>query len=237
MLELQDVTCAYGQVQAVRSLSLVVQQGEVVALLGPNGAGKSTTLRAISGMVRLRSGHIHFDGTDIGRSAPERIVRLGLVHVPEGRQVFARLSVMQNLLLGAFVRGRRARIDDDIVRILDLFPALKDRRTQLAGSLSGGEQQMLAIGRGLMAEPRFLMLDEPSLGLAPIIVERIFDAIDAINEQGTTILLVEQNARIALESSDRAYVLSAGTLATSGKSLDLLEQRSVREAYLGERAG
>jgi len=203
-------------------------------LLGANGAGKSTTLRAISGLLRPRAGHIHFDGADITGAMPDAIVRAGLVQVPEGRQVFARLSVLQNLRLGAMVRGKEARIDDDLERIYRLFPRLKERQGQQAGSLSGGEQQMLAIGRGMMANPRFLMLDEPSLGLAPVVIERIFDAIDEINEQGTAILLVEQNARLALEFSDRAYVLVTGRLALSGPSRELLEMPSVREAYLGQ---
>jgi len=234
LCELQDVTCAYGPVRAVRDLSLTVSAGEVVALLGANGAGKSTTLRAISGLLRPRAGHIHFDGADITGAMPDAIVRAGLVQVPEGRQVFARLSVLQNLRLGAMVRGKEARIDDDLERIYRLFPRLKERQGQQAGSLSGGEQQMLAIGRGMMANPRFLMLDEPSLGLAPVVIERIFDAIDEINEQGTAILLVEQNARLALEFSDRAYVLVTGRLALSGPSRELLEMPSVREAYLGQ---
>ncbi len=203
-------------------------------MLGANGAGKSTTLRAISGLLRPRAGHIHFDGADITGAMPDAIVRAGLVQVPEGRQVFARLSVLQNLRLGAMVRGKEARIDDDLERIYRLFPRLKERQGQQAGSLSGGEQQMLAIGRGMMANPRFLMLDEPSLGLAPVVIERIFDAIDEINEQGTAILLVEQNARLALEFSDRAYVLVTGRLALSGPSRELLEMPSVREAYLGQ---
>jgi branched-chain amino acid transport system ATP-binding protein len=212
-----------------------VSEGEAVALLGANGAGKSTTLRAISGLLRVRSGQILFGGVPITRCPPDEIVRAGVVHVPEGRQVFARLSVLQNLRLGAFVRGRGARIEDDLARIYDLFPILRERRSQQAGSLSGGEQQMLAIGRGLMAHPKFLMLDEPSLGLAPIMVERIFSAIDEINAQGTTILLVEQNARLALEFSDRAYVLVTGEIALSGPSLELLEMPSVREAYFGQK--
>ena len=203
-------------------------------MLGANGAGKSTTLRAISGLLRPRAGHIHFDGADITGAMPDAIVRAGLVQVPEGRQVFARLSVLQNLRLGAMVRGKEARIDDDLERIYRLFPRLKERQGQQAGSLSGGEQQMLAIGRGMKANPRFLMLDEPSLGLAPVVIERIFDAIDEINEQGTAILLVEQNARLALEFSDRAYVLVTGRLALSGPSRELLEMPSVREAYLGQ---
>jgi branched-chain amino acid transport system ATP-binding protein len=237
MLELREITCAYGGIAAVRSLSLAVNDGEVVALLGANGAGKSTTLRTISGLMHPRSGSIVFDGKEITRAAPDKIVRGGIVHVPEGRQVFARLSVLQNLMLGAFARGARTGIQDDLTRIYDLFPILKERSAQLAGSFSGGEQQMLAIGRGLMSRPAFLMLDEPSLGLAPIVVERIFEAIDEINEQGTTILLVEQNARLALEFSDRAYVLVTGELALSGPSDELLEMPSVREAYLGQKVG
>jgi len=237
LCELRDVTCAYGAVQAIRGLSLTVGAGEVVALLGANGAGKSTTLRAISGLLRARAGQILFDGADITRRAPDAIVRAGVVHVPEGRQVFARLTVLQNLRLGAMVREKGARIDEDLERIYGLFPRLKERRAQQAGSLSGGEQQMLAIGRGMMANPRFLMLDEPSLGLAPLVIERIFDVIDEINEQGTAILLVEQNARLALEFSDRAYVLVTGELAVSGPSAELLEMPSVREAYLGQKVG
>jgi len=233
MLELRDVSSGYGQLLAVRRLSLEVRHGEVVALLGANGAGKTTTLRTISGMLRPRDGEIVYDGESIAGAKPDRIVRRGAVHVPEGRQVFASLSVRDNLRLGAITRTGDAMVAKDLARVHELFPKLAERGDQLAGSLSGGEQQMLAIGRALMCRPRFLMLDEPSLGLSPLFVERIFDAIDEINEQGTTILLVEQNARIALAASDRAYVLASGEVVLEGASEALADDPRLHATYLG----
>lgn len=233
-LELHDVTVAYGNLEAVRSLSLVVEQGEIVALLGANGAGKSSLLRAISGLVHLRSGRILVAGQDVTGWPADRITRFGVVHVPEGRQVFNRLSVLENLRVGSFAHvGSGSSESLDLV--YELFPQLHERESQIAGSLSGGEQQMLAIGRGLMGRPRILMLDEPSLGLAPLLIERIYDAIEQINQLGTTVLVVEQNVRLVLQSSDRAYVIAAGQLQLSGNSEDLIDDPAVQEAYLGSR--
>jgi len=233
MLELRGVSSGYGPLLAVRNLSLTVARGEVVALLGANGAGKTTTLRTISAMVRARAGEIVYDGAPIAAQKPDAIVRRGLVHVPEGRQVFASLSVRDNLRLGAIARAQDGAVAEDLARVHELFPILAERAGQLAGSLSGGEQQMLAIGRALMCRPQLLMLDEPSLGLSPLFVERIFDAIDEINEQGTTILLVEQNARLALAASDRAYVLVNGSLALEGASEQLAGDDRLHATYLG----
>jgi branched-chain amino acid transport system ATP-binding protein len=233
MLALRDVSSGYGPLLAIRKLTIEVGRGEVVALLGANGAGKTTTLRTISGMLRAREGSIVYDDDAIESAKPDAIVRGGLVHVPEGRQVFATLTVRDNLRLGAITRGDRDGVGKDLERVHALFPVLADRGTQLSGSLSGGEQQMLAIGRALMCRPRFLMLDEPSLGLSPLYVERIFDAIDEINEQGTTILLVEQNARLALAASDRAYVLVGGEVALAGRSDDLAGDPRLDATYLG----
>jgi len=234
ILELDDITVAYGNLEAVRGLSLTVERGEIVALLGANGAGKSTTLRAISGLIRPRTGRITVDGQDMTGWAADRIARAGLVHVPEGRQVFARLTVRENLLVGAVASTDKSHTDAlDVVH--ELFPVLMERRNQLGGSLSGGEQQMLAIGRGLMGQPTLLMLDEPSLGLAPLVIERIYDAIEAINARGTTVLVVEQNVHLVLQSSDRAYVIASGELQLSGNSEDLVNDPAVQDAYLGVR--
>jgi branched-chain amino acid transport system ATP-binding protein len=233
-LELHDVTVAYGNLEAVRSFSLVVERGEIVALLGANGAGKSTLLRAISGLVRPRSGRILVDGRDVTGWPADRITRHGVVHVPEGRQVFNRLTVGENLRVGSFAHGNNAS-PDSLRLVYDLFPQLQERESQIAGSLSGGEQQMLAIGRGLMGQPKILMLDEPSLGLAPLLVERIYDAIEQINSMGTTVLVVEQNVHLVLRSSDRAYVIASGQLQLVGDSEDLIDDPAVQEAYLGVR--
>jgi branched-chain amino acid transport system ATP-binding protein len=232
-LELHDVSVAYGKLQAVRALSLRVEVGEAVALLGANGAGKSTTLRSISGLGRPRTGRILINGEDATGWPADRIAHAGVVHVPEGRQVFARMTVRENLMVGQFARPAAEPIDRELEHVQTLFPLLRDRAHQRAGSLSGGEQQMLAIGRALMGSPKVLMLDEPSLGLAPLVIERIFDAIDQINEGGTSVLLVEQNVRLALASSDRAYVLASGELRVAGRSEHLAEDASVQEAYLG----
>ncbi len=229
MLTVRNLCAAYGAVQALRDVSFDVPDGSVVALLGANGAGKSTTLKTLSGIVRPSRGEITFDGTPTARMSPAAIVRLGVVHCPEGRQVFPGFTVRENLLVGSYARGNRDHLD----RILDVFPALRPRLRQLAGTLSGGEQQMLAIGRALMAEPRLLLLDEPSLGLAPVIVEHIFDIIAGLREQGVAVLLVEQNAMLALELADWAYALSHGEVRLSNAAADLRGSDAIRHAYLG----
>ncbi len=234
LLALENVSVNYGGIQAVRGVNLEVNTGEVVTLIGANGAGKSTTLRAISRLLKLREGAIRFDGREITGTAPDAVVTLGIAHCPEGRQVLARQSVEDNLELGAYVRRDFAAIRDDIGKMYDLFPRLGERRNQSAGTLSGGEQQMLAIARALMSRPRLLLLDEPSLGLAPLIVLEIFSIIRNLNEQGTTILLVEQNARLAMQNSHRTYVIEAGQITFTGPSRELLEDERVMRAYLGD---
>lgn len=237
LLEVEGLRVRYGGVEAVQGISLEVRQGEVVTLLGANGAGKSTTLRAISGLVSPAAGSIRFDGHELTRLPAHAIVELGVAHVPEGRKVFATLTVEENLNLGGYSRRRdRRAVEEGRERVYALFPRLKERRHQLAGTLSGGEQQMLAIGRGLMAAPRLLLLDEPSLGLAPKLVIEIFRTIRAINEQGVTVLLVEQNARLALRVAQRGYVLETGRLALGGDARELRENPQVQEAYLGGRS-
>lgn len=233
LLELDNLSINYGAIQAVRNLSLEVNEGEVVTLIGANGAGKSTTLRAVSRLLKPREGSIRFDGRDITGKAPDAVVRLGIAQSPEGRQVLARQSVQDNLELGAYVRRDRHAIRDDMARMYRLFPRLEERRDQSAGTLSGGEQQMLAIARALMSRPRLLLLDEPSLGLAPLIVLEIFSIIRNLNAEGVTILLVEQNAKLAMQHSHRTYVLEAGQITFSGASQALLEDERVLHAYLG----
>jgi branched-chain amino acid transport system ATP-binding protein len=232
LLEVKDLHTFYGNIEALKGISLEVEEGEIVTLIGSNGAGKSTTLRSISGLTPPREGSIRFDGREIGETAPQDIVRLGISQSPEGRRCFPRMSVRDNLELGAFLR-RDFRLQDDLDRVYELFPRLKEREKQKAGTMSGGEQQMLAIGRALMAEPRLLLLDEPGMGLAPILVERIYETIRSINEQGTTILLVEQNANSALDVSNRGYVLETGTVALTDKSSELKTNPEVQKAYLG----
>jgi len=232
LLEVEDLHTYYGNIEALKGISLTVNAGEVVTLIGSNGAGKSTTLRSISGLTPPRSGSIRFRGRDISVTPAQDIVRLGISHAPEGRRCFARMTVLENLELGAFLRRDEA-IRDDLARVFDLFPRLEERRKQKAGTMSGGEQQMLAIGRALMASPDLLLLDEPSMGLAPILVERIYETIAEISRQGTTILLVEQNANFALEVSDRGYVLETGTIAFTNNADALREDENVRKAYLG----
>jgi branched-chain amino acid transport system ATP-binding protein len=234
VLELRDVHTYYGSIHALKGISLEVRQGEVVTLIGANGAGKSTTLRSINGIVHPRQGTIRFQNRDITDTPPHEIVRMGISQSPEGRRLFSRMSVLENLEMGAFQRTDRAALGDDLERVYGLFPRLHERRSQKAGTLSGGEQQMCAIGRALMARPKLLMLDEPSLGLAPIFVERIFDIIREINEQGTTILLVEQNALMALDAADRGYVLETGAVALADDAKALRENERVRKTYLGE---
>jgi branched-chain amino acid transport system ATP-binding protein len=232
LLEVHDLHTYYGNIAALKGISLEVNDGEVVTLIGSNGAGKSTTLRSISGLTPPREGTIKFDGKEIGETAPQDIVRLGISQAPEGRRCFARMSVRENLELGAFLR-RDERITDDLNRVFDLFPRLKEREKQKAGTMSGGEQQMLAIGRALMSNPRLLLLDEPAMGLAPVLVERIYETIAEINRQGTTILLVEQNATFALDVSGRGYVLETGTVAVTDDSEALRTNPEVQRAYLG----
>jgi len=233
LLEVRDLVAGYGAITAVKGVSLVVEQGEIVTLIGSNGAGKSTTLRAISGVIRPRSGGILFEGGRLDRVPAHRVVRLGVSHVPEGRGVFHTLTVYENLLMGAYVRTGEA-VEADLERVYRLFPRLKERLKQQGGTLSGGEQQMLAMGRALMAHPRLLLLDEPSMGLSPVLVETIFATVQAIRDEGATVLLVEQNALMALEIADRAYVIESGTIVLSGTGAALSNDDSVRRAYLGE---
>ncbi len=233
LLELDHVGVSYGAVKAVRDVSLHVDQGEVVTLIGANGAGKSTILRAVSGLARIATGALRFDGKDIAKARPDVIVRAGLAHCPEGRQVLAKQTIEDNLLLGAYIRQDKDGIARDLEKSYTMFPRLLERRAQLAGTLSGGEQQMLAIARALMSSPRLLLLDEPSLGLAPLVVEEIFAILDALNAQGMTILLVEQNARLALAHSHRGYVLESGQVAATGEARALLDDDRVLAAYLG----
>jgi branched-chain amino acid transport system ATP-binding protein len=233
LLELENLSINYGAIQAVRNLSLEVNEGEVVTLIGANGAGKTTTLRAVSRLLKLREGAIRFDGADITKKPSHAVVRLGIAQSPEGRQVLARQSIQDNLLLGAYVRNDRQAIREDISRMYKLFPRLEERKTQLAGTLSGGEQQMLAIARAMMSRPRLLLLDEPSLGLAPLIILEIFSIIRNLNAEGVSILLVEQNAKLAMQNSNRTYVLEAGQITFSGQSQELLSDERVLHAYLG----
>jgi len=233
LLDLTGVDALYGRVRALRGVTISVDQGEVVALIGSNGAGKTTTLRTISGLMHPPNGSITFDGKDITRMAAHDIVGLGICQSPEGRRLFARMQVIDNLRMGAFLRKDGAGIQKDMERVFELFPRLKERTTQLAGTLSGGEQQMLAIGRALMSKPKLLMLDEPSLGLAPILVETIFQIVREINAQGIPILLVEQNAHKALEVAHRAYVLETGSIVKTGSGKELLDSPDVQRAYLG----
>jgi branched-chain amino acid transport system ATP-binding protein len=233
LLEIEDIHTFYGNIEALKGISLEVEEGEVVTLIGSNGAGKSTTLRSISGLTPPRQGSIRFEGRKIDETPPQEIVRLGISQSPEGRRILPRMTVRENLELGAFLRKDGAGIAADMERVFELFPRLREREKQKGGTLSGGEQQMLAIGRALMARPHLLMLDEPSMGLAPILVERIYQTIAEINQQGTTILLVEQNANYALDVSHRGYVLETGTIALSDKSDALRENSDVQKAYLG----
>ena len=233
MLEVKDLEVYYGAIHAVKGISLRVEDGQIVTLIGSNGAGKSTTLHTISGLIKPRSGNILFDGTDITGTPAHKIVASGLVQVPEGRHVFANMSVMENLDMGAYLRKDKDGIEKDKKKVFELFPRLFERKNQLSGTLSGGEQQMLALGRALMERPRVLLLDEPSMGLAPLLVKEIFSIIKTINEEGTTVLLVEQNANMALSIADYAYVLETGRITLSGPAADLSASEAVRKAYLG----
>ena len=232
MLELRDLVCRYGKVTAVKGLSLKVEQGQLVALIGANGAGKTTTLRAISGLLSPVSGHVFFNDTDITHASARQILSLGIAHCPEGRHVFPQMTVAENLEMGCYLRTDSEGIAQDYERLFEEFPRLSERREQQAGTLSGGEQQMLAIARGLMSRPKLIMFDEPSLGLAPNIVERTFEIINRIRNAGTTVLMVEQNALAALEMCDHAYLLESGSLALSGTGRELVDNPHVRNAYL-----
>jgi len=234
MLEVRDLEVFYGSIQALHGISFKVNEGEIVTLIGANGAGKSTTLRTISGLVRPRSGKVVFRGKDITQVPAHTIVRMGIAQVPEGRRIFSNLTVLENLLMGAYTRSNRQEIEESLERVFKSFPRLKERIKQLAGTLSGGEQQMLAMGRSLMSRPSLLLLDEPSMGLSPILVEEIFEIIKNINREGTTVLLVEQNAFMALQIAHRAYVLETGRIVLEGPAKEIRDNPKVRTAYLGE---
>ena len=235
MLKIENLQVAYGGIQALRGISLEVPDGKIVTLIGANGAGKSTTLRTISGLVKAKAGSIRYNDTElVGKPIPS-IIETGIIHVPEGRRVFPDMTVEENLKIGAYLRKDKSEIAKDIAWVYELFPRLQERSWQLAGTLSGGEQQMLAVGRGLLARPKVLMMDEPSLGLAPIVVQGIFDIIREINRQGVTILLIEQNANMALKIADYAYVMETGEITMSGTGAELLANEAVKEAYLGKK--
>ncbi|NLT20946.1 MAG: ABC transporter ATP-binding protein [Syntrophomonadaceae bacterium] len=233
MLEVKDIDVYYGAIHALKKLSIKVEQGSIVTLIGANGAGKTTTLKTISGLLRPRSGAIYFKGNEITKVPPEKIVGLGISQVPEGRRVFASMSVLENLEMGAYLRKKKSEINSDMENVFTRFPRLKERSRQMAGTLSGGEQQMLAIGRALMARPELLLMDEPSMGLAPLLVKEIFEIIKDINSRGTTILLVEQNANMALSIADYAYVIETGEIVLQGNAKELMHSEDVKNAYLG----
>jgi len=233
LLKVNEIDVFYGAIQALFSVSLEVKKGEIVTLIGANGAGKSTLLKTISGLIRPRTGSIYFEDIDITKKSSMEIVKLGISHVPEGRRVFPEMTVLENLELGAYLRKDKQGIKEDLKKVFERFPRLYERRDQLAGTLSGGEQQMLAIGRALMSRPKLLLLDEPSMGLAPILVTEIFKIIKEINSQGTTILLIEQNAHMALSIADRAYVIETGRIVLSGEAKDIAANPEVKKAYLG----
>ncbi|NMA69544.1 MAG: ABC transporter ATP-binding protein [Desulfitobacterium sp.] len=233
MLVLEDVNVYYGAIHALKGISLTVNEGEIVTLIGSNGAGKSTSLKTISGLLRPKQGEVKLNGEVLNTVPPQKIVERGIAQIPEGRRVFSQMTVMENLELGAFLRKDKDEVKKDLEYVFDLFPRLQERRSQLAGTLSGGEQQMLAMGRALMTKPKLLLLDEPSMGLAPILVKQIFSIIETINSGGTTILLVEQNAHVALSIAHRAYVLETGRIVLSGDAKELSESPEVRKAYLG----
>ena len=234
MLEIKDLEVYYGVIQAIKGISFEVNEGEVIALIGANGAGKTTTLQTITGMLQAKKGHIIFEGTDITKVPGHKIVSMGMAHVPEGRRVFSQLSVLENLKLGAYTRKDKNEIAETLKKVYKSFPRLEERKNQAAGTLSGGEQQMLAMGRALMSKPRIVLMDEPSMGLSPIFVEEIFRIIKEISASGTTVLLVEQNAKKALSIADRAYVLETGKIVLDGKAEELMNNESIKKAYLGE---
>lgn len=233
MLEVNEINTYYGNIHALRGISITVEEGEIVSLIGANGAGKTTTLRTISGLLKPRSGNVILEGEDLVKYKAHEIVYKGVAMVPEGRGIFSRLTVLENLDMGAFSRKDKSGIDDDMERVFELFPRLKERRTQVSGTLSGGEQQMLATGRALMAHPRLLLMDEPSMGLAPVLVESVFETIQRINEEGTTILLVEQNATMAFTVANRGYVLQTGEIVLHDSADNLRQNEMVQKAYLG----
>ena len=234
MLEVKDLEVYYGVIQAIKGISFEVNKGEVIALIGANGAGKTTTLHTITGLISPKKGHVIFEGKDITKVPAHKIVSMGMAHVPEGPRVFAELSVYENLRMGAYTRKDKPEIEESLADVYKRFPRLEERKNQMAGTLSGGEQQMLAMGRALMSKPKIILMDEPSMGLSPILVNEIFDIIRAVSESGTTVLLVEQNAKKALAIADRAYVLETGKIVLEGNAKDLLEDDSIKKAYLGE---
>lgn len=234
MLEIRNLEVYYGMIQAIKGISFDVNEGEVIALIGANGAGKTTILHTITGLLSAKTGTIHFEGQDIAKVPGHKIVSMGMAHVPEGRRVFAQLSVLQNLKMGAYTRKNKTEINETLEAIYKKFPRLEERQNQLAGTLSGGEQQMLAMGRALMSHPKIILMDEPSMGLSPIFVNEIFEIINEVSASGTTVLLVEQNAKKALSIADRAYVLETGNIVIDGKASELLEDDSIKKAYLGE---
>ena len=234
MLEVKDLEVYYGVIQAIKGVSFEVNQGEVIALIGANGAGKTTILHTVTGLLSPKKGQVFFEGKAITKVPAHKIVSMGMAHVPEGRRVFAQLSVYENLKMGAYTRKDKSEIEESLENVYRRFPRLEERKNQMAGTLSGGEQQMLAMGRALMSKPKIILMDEPSMGLSPILVNEIFDIIQAVSESGMTVLLVEQNAKKALSIADRAYVLETGNIVLEGKAKDLLEDDSIKKAYLGE---
>ena len=234
MLEINNLEVNYGMIRAIKGVSFIVNEGEVIALIGANGAGKTTILHTITGLLDAKAGNVIFNGTDITKIPAHKIVSMGMAHVPEGRRVFANLTVMQNLKMGAYTRSDKEEIANNLEMVFTRFPRLKERQNQMSGTLSGGEQQMLAMGRALMSNPKIILMDEPSMGLSPIFVNEIFDIIQKVKSDGTTVLLVEQNAKKALSIADRAYVLETGNIVMSGKASDLLNNDDIKKAYLGE---
>lgn len=234
LLEIKDLEVNYGVIKAIKGVSFDVNEGEIIALIGANGAGKTTILHTITGLIQAKKGSIVFDGKELTKTPPHKIVSMGMAHVPEGRRIFQQLSVLENLKLGAYTRKDKSEIASTLKMVYEHFPRLEERKNQVAGTLSGGEQQMLAMGRALMSKPRIILMDEPSMGLSPLLVSEIFDIIKVINESGTTVLLVEQNAKKALSIADRAYVLETGKITLSGDAKDLINDESVKKAYLGE---
>lgn len=234
ILEVKGLEVYYGVIQAIKGISFEVNQGEIIALIGANGAGKTTTLQTITGLIPAKTGKIYYNGTDITKVPGHKLVSMGIAHVPEGRRVFAELTVLQNLKLGAYTRSDKSEVEESLKNVYERFPRLEERKNQVAGTLSGGEQQMLAMGRALMSHPKLIVMDEPSMGLSPIYVQEIFDIIEKINNDGTTVLLVEQNAKKALSIADRAYVLETGKIVLSGDAKELMNNDSVKKAYLSE---
>lgn len=234
MLEVRDLEVNYGSINAIKKISFDVNEGEVIALIGANGAGKTTTLHTITGLLRAKSGSVMFEGKELLKTSPHKIVEMGMAHVPEGRRIFQQLTVYKNLTLGAFTRKDKGAIEESLRMVYSKFPRLEERKKQIAGTLSGGEQQMLAMGRALMSKPKIVLMDEPSMGLSPLLVAEVFKIIEEIRKSGTTVLLVEQNAKKALEIADRAYVLETGRIVLSGDAHELMNNDSVKKAYLGE---